>query len=235
MGVIGFAPLLFPWLWHAQTKPKPSMKSEEMSASTPNQKTKWSQKKLGPLGTVAVLAVVVLVSISVIAVFMTSDESTTTEKPTSEAYQNGESYGLTAGEKARANGNRVAALNDTDVEEMRVLATANQFDSQKEDWIKGFKAGYQKSNNSSDETPNVMTKAEWKAKLSQHFGNLAQMGVIAGFNANDFKKLMGEPSKTQSVGQSAYWYYGCSDGTIQLELNSGALMAGLMQGKINDY
>lgn len=148
------------------------MKPEEMSASTSNQKTKWSQKKLGPLGTVAVLAVVVLVAIGVMAVFMTPDKSTTTEKPTS---------------------------------------------------------------NSSDETAKVLTKAEWKAKLSQHFGNYAQMGVIAGFKMNDFKKLMGEPSKTQSVGQSAYWYYDCSDGTVQLELNSGALMAGLMQGKINDY
>jgi hypothetical protein len=88
---------------------------------------------------------------------------------------------------------------------------------------------------SSSEAPKVMTKAEWKAKLSQHFGNYAQMGVIAAWNANDFKKLMGEPSKTQSVGQSAYWYYDCSDGAIQLELNSGALVAGLMQGKINDY
>jgi len=148
------------------------MKSEEMSASTPNQKTKWSQKKLSPLGTATVLAVVVLVSIGVMAIFMTPDKSTTTEKPMS---------------------------------------------------------------NSSDEAPKVMTKAEWKAKLNQHFGNLAQMGVIAAWNANDFKKLMGEPSKTQSVGQSAYWYYDCSDGTVQLELNSGALMSGLMQGKINDY
>jgi hypothetical protein len=172
MGVIEFAPLLFPWFWHAQTKPKPSMKPEEMSASTPNRKTKWSQKKLSPLGTVAVFAVVILVFIGVIAVFMAPDKSTTTEKPTS---------------------------------------------------------------NLSDETPNVTTKAEWKAKLSQHFGNVAQMGVIAGFSADKFKKLMGEPSKTQTVDQRAYWYYDCSDGTIQLELNSGALMAGLMQGKINDY
>jgi len=74
------------------------MKSEEMSASTPDQKTKLSQKKLSPLQTVVALAVLVALALVIGGVFglFSSDESTTTEKPTNQ----NESVALTAVENA---------------------------------------------------------------------------------------------------------------------------------------
>lgn len=80
-----------------------------------------------------------------------------------------------------------------------------------------------------------LNKAQWRAKLADKYGALVEMGTIAGWDKVEFQQLMGAPSKTQSVEGTALWYFECSDGTIQLELNSGALSAGLMQGKINDY
>lgn len=80
-----------------------------------------------------------------------------------------------------------------------------------------------------------LNKAQWKAKLTDKYGALVGMGTIAGWNKTEFQQLMGTPATTQTVDGTAFWYFECSDGTIQLELNSGALSAGLMQGKINDY
>ena len=47
---------------------------------------------------------------------------------------------------------------------------------------------------------------------------------------------MGKPNRTQTVGDQAYWYYQCTDGTIQLVMNVLNLqMAGLIQADVNDY
>jgi hypothetical protein len=212
----------------------PDQKSENPPSSDSKPKKGRNQKKLAAWVAVLVLAGFILNSIF----NPTPDEkSNDTEKApdsaksTSEAYRNGENYGLTVAENFRADGHPLNPFNDAAAEQVRVRVTTNQFDAQKKDWIDGFKAGYDHGVNSSE----AITKTEWRAKLRRHFGKYAEIGVLAGFNADNFKKLMGEPSKTQSVGQSAYWYYDCSDGTIQLELNSGALVAGLMQGKINDF
>lgn len=79
------------------------------------------------------------------------------------------------------------------------------------------------------------TKAEWRAKLAANYGQVAQLGIINNLQPAQFKSVMGEPRKTQTIGEQAYWYYQCSDGTIQLELYAPNLAFGVMQGKINDY
>jgi len=79
------------------------------------------------------------------------------------------------------------------------------------------------------------TKAEWRAKLASRYGQLAQMNIINNWKPADFKSFMGEPSSTQTVGDQAFWYYECSDGTIQLSMHAPNLSVGLMQGNINDY
>jgi hypothetical protein len=84
---------------------------------------------------------------------------------------------------------------------------------------------------------NRTTKAQWRAKVMQAYGRYpAAMNTIPGWNAKQFQSLLGAPDQTQTVGDHAYWYYRCSDGTIQLALNAQVLaLAGIMQGNINDY
>lgn len=79
------------------------------------------------------------------------------------------------------------------------------------------------------------TKAAWRAKLAANNGQVAQLGIINNLQPAQFKSVMGEPEKTQTIGEQAYWYYQCSDGTIQLELYAPNLAVGVMQGKVNDY
>jgi outer membrane protein assembly factor BamE (lipoprotein component of BamABCDE complex) len=52
---------------------------------------------------------------------------------------------------------------------------------------------------------------------------------------DEFLKLCGEPSKTQTVGNKTSWYYTCKDGEIQLELDKGNLLGGIVAGQVNDY
>lgn len=219
---------------------------------TPNNDTKGSQNSRDPMKramwigmtVLAVFGGIVLLAVLAGYVFNwksnpTADEnSKETVNSTSEAYKNGEGIGLIAGQKARANGNRATTLNDTDVDQMRVLVSSNQFDSQKQDWDKGFKAGYEQGNKLSDDaamTSDKISKAQWKQKVIAHYGDIARIGMIGPCNPTEFQKLMGMPSQTQTIDGSAIWNYDCNDGTIQLELNAAALSAGVMQGKINDF
>ena len=61
-------------------------------------------------------------------------------------------------------------------------------------------------------TPN--TKAGWKSKYYKSFPSGAIVTI------GDFKSVFGKPSKSQTLGQDAYWYYDCSDGKIQVVLNN---------------
>ena len=79
------------------------------------------------------------------------------------------------------------------------------------------------------------TKDAWMTILVSHYGQIAKMHVIGAWNAAQFKTFMGEPDRTETVGDQAYWYYDCSDGTIQLVMNAPNLSVGLMEGNINDY
>src|SRR4051812_10290804 len=62
------------------------------------------------------------------------------------------------------------------------------------------------------------SKAEWRKKLENKFGQTAAMGIIDNIKPDQFKSAMGSPDRTQTIGDDAYWYYECADGTIQLEL-----------------
>jgi ankyrin repeat protein len=76
----------------------------------------------------------------------------------------------------------------------------------------------------------TVTKAEWKRKYYARF--TAGSIVLAA----RFKSVFGEPSRTQTVAQEAYWYYECSDGVIQVILNDPSLFgnAACIQS-LNDY
>lgn len=80
------------------------------------------------------------------------------------------------------------------------------------------------------------TKQEWKAKLGQSNGLFRQTGSKLVMQKAQFIQLMGQPDKTQTIGDSTYLYYDCSDGTIQVDVNTSAYnMAGLVSGDVNDY
>jgi len=99
-------------------------------------------------------------------------------------------------------------------------------------------AGCQWTQNQSGGTPaatKLPTKAEWLAKLASRYGQYAQMRIIYDWRANDFKSFMGEPDRTQTLGDHAFWYYDCADGVIQLSMFAPNLAVGVMQGKINDH
>ena len=85
------------------------------------------------------------------------------------------------------------------------------------------------------QAPTKPTKSQWREKLNAHYGQLAQLNVIAYAKTAEFKKFMGSPDRTETIGDEADWYYECSDGTVQLSLNAPNLAFGIMQGKINDF
>ena len=103
------------------------------------------------------------------------------------------------------------------------------------EWIIEWVEGDAGISNQHSTRPELLSKAEWRAKITKHYGMTAQLGIVQNWRVSDFKSLMGEPSQTQTIGENAYWDYRCSDGLIQLELFSGSLPLGLMQGRINDF
>ena len=78
------------------------------------------------------------------------------------------------------------------------------------------------------------SKLEWKSQLAEKHQIFGLAGIIQMPKA-DFVQLMGEPDKTQLIGGRAYWYYTCKDGTVQLDLDAGNLMVGVVAGRANDY
>ncbi len=79
-----------------------------------------------------------------------------------------------------------------------------------------------------------LTKAEWKTLLAKRIPAFAVAGAIMVRQA-DFVRWFGNPMRTQTVGDRAYWYYQCTDGTIQLDLDAGNLHVGDVVGRVNDY
>jgi DNA-directed RNA polymerase subunit RPC12/RpoP len=81
-----------------------------------------------------------------------------------------------------------------------------------------------------------LTKDQWKQKMRQH-SEVVGNQIAADVKAEDFKRVMGAPDRTQTVGEHTYWYYGCRDGQIQIVIKSSLLDPhGLLYGaRINDY
>ncbi len=80
-----------------------------------------------------------------------------------------------------------------------------------------------------------ITKAQWKAKVAQHFPMFRTGTLIV--SSTDFKRAMGEPDSTQTLGDKAMWYYECSDGMIQMVLWSSSLQFSnqVVAEQVNDY
>ncbi len=82
-------------------------------------------------------------------------------------------------------------------------------------------------------SPHLPSKAEWRQKVRPYWnpGGPIKLTTIA-----DFKNLVGEPSHTQTMEGIAYWYYECSDGSIQLELVDPNMSGGrLLIREVNDF
>ena len=76
----------------------------------------------------------------------------------------------------------------------------------------------------------TMTKAQWKQTYYSRF----PVGSIV--TVTRFKSVFGQPSRTQTVQNEAYWYYTCSDGVIQVVLNDPSLLgSGACVQNVNDY
>lgn len=78
-----------------------------------------------------------------------------------------------------------------------------------------------------------MTKAEWRKRVAPYDPGYSPVQVIT---AQEFKRKFGEPGKTQTVNLKLYWYYECTDGTIQIVLNDPNATGGIMAiDAINDF
>ena len=220
-----------------KAEPKPSAAGDVTKlASEPTKRdaNSWLNRNRNKLATA--VGIVALAGFGLNAIFNRVPDTKPAQEPEAkEAHDAGIVYGSKAGEMARANGKAASSLTDGDVDQMRTLLTGTNYDSKREQFNSGFKEGYFDGKPSPSNEAVKLSKAQWKVKLADKYGALVDMGTIAGWDKAGFQQLMGAPSKTQTVEGTAFWYFECSDGTIQLELNSGALAAGLMQGKINDY
>jgi len=82
-------------------------------------------------------------------------------------------------------------------------------------------------------TPRV-SKEQWRSRVPNQ--TLAKFTGLIICQKSDLYRAVGEPSKTQTLGDTVYLYWPCRDGGIQVECKAISLNAGgLINGKINDY
>jgi hypothetical protein len=62
----------------------------------------------------------------------------------------------------------------------------------------------------------VPTKAEWWTKLEENKLKEPGQRLVMGVSTQDFFKVVGEPDRTQVMGEELMWYYDCKDGQIQM-------------------
>ncbi|MBE7159022.1 MAG: hypothetical protein INR62_11420 [Rhodospirillales bacterium] len=79
----------------------------------------------------------------------------------------------------------------------------------------------------------TLTKAQWKDKAARTFGWFSAVPLQAP--AARFQEVMGKPDHTQTIGDDVFWYYECSDGSIQMEMDPYVLQMNTIQAQINDY
>lgn len=78
-----------------------------------------------------------------------------------------------------------------------------------------------------------VSTSRWINKVNSRFGLVG--GDIMGWPVSSFVNVMGQPDKVQRLGDTTYWYYGCTDGQIQLSLDTTILSSGMMHGQLNSY
>jgi hypothetical protein len=77
------------------------------------------------------------------------------------------------------------------------------------------------------------SKAHWQRKFHGQYANFGRGQPVS---VAQLKRAVGEPSSTQSVGAEAYWYYQCSDGSVQVVVdNPNVFGNGAYVKQVNDY
>jgi len=81
------------------------------------------------------------------------------------------------------------------------------------------------------------TKAEWRNRLYKIYPQSKIAPAASRCRPEEFMQRMGKPSRTQTVGDSTYWYYECQDGSIQIVMYSQYLNLQnvMVMQAINDY
>lgn len=81
-----------------------------------------------------------------------------------------------------------------------------------------------------------ITKEAWFNKLNENKLNYMGLRQIL-HDKNDFVSKMGVPDKVQVIDKFIFWYYNCSDGKLQLVIDSTTLnIAGdILCTRINEY
>jgi hypothetical protein len=84
---------------------------------------------------------------------------------------------------------------------------------------------------SSKSSQGAATKAAWRQKFRDNFPNNMGMVPVA-----QLRTVFGQPRSTQTVGDETYWYYGCSDGSIQVVIKGYQVLGNsAYTDSINDY
>ncbi len=83
--------------------------------------------------------------------------------------------------------------------------------------------------------PSLPTKRRIRAKIVELVGERGGIGGIEG-GEKKLIEALGEPSRTQSVGENVYYYFKARDGTIQVVVHEAFRFGGpFMVTDINDY
>ena len=83
--------------------------------------------------------------------------------------------------------------------------------------------------------PATMTKARW-TELIGPFNASSRKFTSAFLSEAAFKKKFGKPVKTQKVGDDLFWYYQCSDGTLQVVIDAAFLdQQGVVIKSVNEF
>lgn len=84
--------------------------------------------------------------------------------------------------------------------------------------------------------PQRPTKREIRNRITKAIGN--PLGKGRSTEA-EFKRIVGKPNRTSTMGESMYWYYTCSDGTVQVVISALFYRASpnglLVVQSVNDY
>lgn len=81
--------------------------------------------------------------------------------------------------------------------------------------------------------PGPQTKQEWKAAVPQNVSQTSFGNILC--NREVLFKAVGQPSRSEAVGDYEYLYWDCSDGQIQLVCARGQFELGYVGGKLNEY
>jgi len=131
---------------------------------------------------------------------------------------------------ASKSGKTFETLNPSNEEVLALIAEGDKADV--DEAVKNA-AKFKNSKSTAPVDSKSLKKSQWKEKARAYWN---PGGPIKVATISEFKNIFGEPSKTQSTEGIAFWYYQCSDGTIQIELIDPNMSGGKMLiREVNDY